>query len=241
MSFQNYASFSKQFFLASLTSFKLVKTILIGIHHSLEKYSVKYPRLTEIIQLTFIYYFAFIDLVFGVLSNVYALGYISIFLEPIYPIAKAILMSTTLRILAAPERIFFLSYLVIELMVIRSIFNFSTLVRYNILLLFSLLMLQGLAISLWDILFHREVVSNVAKWAFDQGAIVHTDRVSSALFFTYTFVLFLFLYIFLYIRALEGKLPTFKFVGAEWITDSVAFWFRIKTPTMRFGKGEGKQ
>jgi hypothetical protein len=22
----------------------------------------------------------------------------------------------------------------------------------------------------------------------------------------------------------------------EWLTDSVAFWLRIKTPTMRFGK-----
>jgi hypothetical protein len=24
----------------------------------------------------------------------------------------------------------------------------------------------------------------------------------------------------------------------EWLTDSVAFWLRIKTPTMRFGKRE---
>jgi hypothetical protein len=26
----------------------------------------------------------------------------------------------------------------------------------------------------------------------------------------------------------------------EWLTDSVAFWLRIKTPTMRFGKRRKK-
>ena len=28
----------------------------------------------------------------------------------------------------------------------------------------------------------------------------------------------------------------FKILFMEWLTDSVAFWLRIKTPTMRFGK-----
>ena len=35
-------------------------------------------------------------------------------------------------------------------------------------------------------------------------------------------------------RALQGNFATIP--GLTWLTDSVAFWLRIKTPTMRFGK-----
>ena len=41
-------------------------------------------------------------------------------------------------------------------------------------------------------------------------------------------------YLYLYIRSIQGKFATIP--GLEWLTDSVAFWLRIKTPTMRFGK-----
>jgi hypothetical protein len=38
----------------------------------------------------------------------------------------------------------------------------------------------------------------------------------------------------MYFKAINNKFVTFY--GMEWLTDSVAFWLRIKTPTMRFGK-----
>jgi len=41
-------------------------------------------------------------------------------------------------------------------------------------------------------------------------------------------------YLYLFIRAVQGHFATIP--GFTWLTDSVAFWLRVKTPTMRFGK-----
>jgi hypothetical protein len=45
---------------------------------------------------------------------------------------------------------------------------------------------------------------------------------------------FVLLYIYLYLQSFRGKFATIPFM--EWLTDSIAFWLRIKTPTMPFGK-----
>jgi hypothetical protein len=123
-------------------------------------------------------------------------------------------------------------------MIVRSTFKFSKLIKYNILLLFAVLMLQGLAISYWDLLFHRQIASSVAKWSFDQGSLIYTDKNLAIVFFLNTFFIFMVSYLYLYIKALSGKFATIP--GMEWLTDSIAFWLRIKTPTMRFGKRKKK-
>jgi len=79
----------------------------------------------------------------------------------------------------------------------------------------------------------------VAKWAYDQGSLIYTDKSLATIFFLNTFVIFLVGYSYLYIRSIQGKFATIP--GMEWLTDSVAFWLRIKTPTMRFGKGKDKK
>ena len=210
------------------------KKILKSIQKSLRDFSQKYPDVSQIIQLTFIYFFAVIDLMYAVLNNVFSLGYLPEILIPFFPLIKAILQSPILKIWASPEKVFFLSYVVIEFMVVRSTFKFSKLVKYNILLLFALLMIQGLVISYWDLLFHRQIASPVAKWAYDQGAIIYTDKSLAIVFFLNTFLIFIFGYVYLYFRAIRGKFATIPTM--EWLTDSIAFWLRIKTPTMRFGK-----
>jgi hypothetical protein len=210
------------------------KKILKSIQKSLRDFSQKYPDVSQIIQLTFIYFFAVIDLMYAVLNNVFSLGYLPEILIPFFPLIKAILQSPILKIWASPEKVFFLSYVVIEFMVVRSTFKFSKLVKYNILLLFALLMIQGLVISYWDLLFHRQIASPVAKWAYDQGALIYTDKSLAIVFFLNTFLIFIFGYVYLYFRAIRGKFATIPTM--EWLTDSIAFWLRIKTPTMRFGK-----
>ena len=217
---------------------KIAKNLITTIRVNLREFSIKYPNSSQIIQLSFIYLFALIDLFHSILNNVFALGYFPEILKPIFPVVKAILVSPLLRAWSSPEKVFFLSYIVIEFMVVRAIFKFSKLVKYNILLVFSLLMVQGLIISYWDLLFHREIATPVAKWAYDQGALIHTDKRLAVFFFFNTFITFVIAYIYLYIRALNGKFATIP--GLEWLTDSVAFWLRIKTPTMRFGKRKKK-
>jgi hypothetical protein len=217
------------------------KTILLFFQERFEQFGMKYPNLSQIIQLTFIYFFALLDLVYSILTTVLAIGPLPELLKPAYPLIKYILESPLLVIWASPEKIFFLSYVTIELMVIRSIFRFSKLVRYNILLIFALLMLQGLAISYWDLLFHREIAAPVAKWAFDQGAILFTDRILASFFFFITFLFFFFTYIFLYIAALRGKFFRSKSKLLSWLTDSICFWLRIRTSTMPFGQKKKKK
>jgi len=204
----------------------------------LRDFSQEYPDVSQIIQLTFIYFFAVIDLLYAVLNNVFSLGYLPEILIPFFPLIKSILQSPILKIWAIPEKVFFLSYVVIEFMVVRSTFKFSKLVKYNILLLFALLMIQGLVISYWDLLFHRQIASPVAKWAYDQGALIYTDKSLAIVFFLNTFLIFMLAYLYLYFRAVRGKFATIP--AMEWLTDSIAFWLRIKTPTMRFGKRKKK-
>ena len=223
-------SFGNQF----LTLFNPFLKVLENFRKTFKTFSEEYPNTAQNIQLTCIYCCAVIDLVHSVLNNVFSLGYIPEFLQWIFPLLKSILMSPFFQIWAGPEKVFFLSYVVIEFMVIRSTFKFSKLIKYNILMLFSLLMIQGLAMSYWDLIFNREISESVSEWVYGSGMLIYTDRQVAIFFFLTTFVIFVSVYFYLYLTALRGKfalLPTM-----EWLTDSVAFWLRIKTPTMRFGK-----
>ena len=213
---------------------KNVKKIWKQIQNQFQTFGEKYPNISQNIQLSFIYFFALVDLLHSVLNNVFSLGYFPEIIRPFFPFIESILLSPFFQFWASPEKVFFLSYVVIELMIVRSAFQFSKLVKYNILLIFALLMLQSLAVSYWDILFNREIAAPVAKWAFDQGALIYSDKNLAITFFLNTFFIFVFGYFYLYIRALQGKFATIPMM--DWLTDSIAFWLRIKTPTMRVGK-----
>jgi hypothetical protein len=203
------------------------------IANSFEAFNQKYPNVNQIIQLTFIYFFAIVDLNFAILSNVFSLGYFPELLKPIFPLISKLLQSPFLKIWASPEKVFFLSYVTIELAIVRKVFNFSKLVRYNILLIFSLLMIQGLVVSYWDLLFNRTVAAPVVKWVVDAGYIINNDKSIAIFFFLNTFFVFVLVYLYLYITAVRGKYSTLPFM--EWLFDSIAFWVKIKTPTMRIG------
>ena len=216
-----------------------VKQILEILLRLIQSFGRKYPNISQMIQLTFIYFFAVIDLTYSILSTVFSLGYYPEILKPFSSLIKQILEAPFFQIWNSPEKIFFLSYVVIEFMVVRSIFNFSKLVRYNILLLFAILMLQGLMISYWDLLFHREIATPVAKWSFDQGAIIFTDKSLAVIFFFNTFLVFFCSYVYLYVIAMRGEF--FRNPKMLWLTDSISFWLKIKTPTMGFGKRKKKK
>lgn len=223
-------SFANQLFLF----FNPVLKRLQAFRKAFKKFSEKYPNTAQTIQLSCIYFCALIDLVQSILNNIFSLSYFPEFLNPILPVLKSILMSPIFQIWASPEKVFFLSYVVIEFMVIRSIFQFSKLIKYNILLLFSLLMLQGLTMSYWDLLFNREISESVSEWVYGSGMLIYTDRQVAIVFFALTFLLFLISYLYLYLTAIEGKFALLP--RMNWLTDSIAFWLRIKTPTMPFGK-----
>lgn len=203
------------------------------IARALQNFGERFPSTAQNIQLTFVYFFALVDLFSSILNYLLSLGFLPEILRPFLPAIHEILVSPLLQIWGSPEKVFFFSYFVIEYMVVKSVFKFSKLVRYNILLIFSLLMVQGLVISYWDLLCHREVAIDTAIWGYEPSALDSDRYLAYSLFFT-TFFLFLFGYLYLYVIALMGKFSTFP--GLDWLTDSVCFWLRIKTPTMRIGK-----
>jgi hypothetical protein len=200
----------------------------------LRNFSQKYPESAEKIQISFIYFFALVDLSYSILNNIFSLGYVPEGLIPIFRPFSEILDSPILKIWASPEKVFFLSYVTIEFMVIRPIFKFSKLIKYNIILIFALLMIQGLIISYWDLFFHREIAITEASFVDGEMNIFDTTKILGFLFFLFTFLAFLSTYIRLYIAAINKRFPQIN--SLTWVTDSVAFWLRIMTPTMKFRK-----
>ena len=69
---------------------KLIKTFKI-LQRQLDEYSKEYPSTVQVIQLSFIYFFAFVDLLFGILTNVLALGDPPLLIQPFMGVITAIL------------------------------------------------------------------------------------------------------------------------------------------------------
>ena len=213
----------------------LIWVLLSGISDLIDQY---FPSMNQNIQLTVIYLFALVDLFNSIFTGMITTGYLPGFLDPYYPLIKSIITNPIIRVLTAPERIFFFSFLVLELMVNRPN-KFSKLVKYNVLLIFTVLMIQGLVLTYWDFLFNRVISIPVLKYSYDQGMIIGLDRELANLFFYFTFMTFFLTYVYFYGKALSGRF--IRVEGLEWLTDSVAFWLKIKTPTMRIGQGYGKK
>jgi hypothetical protein len=207
--------------------------VLKFLWRAMKAFDKAYPNTSQNIQLCFIYCFAFIDLCFAVLQNVFMLGGAPEILLPFIPFFEAILTNSLLKIWASPEKVFFFSFLVIECMIIRPTLKFSKLIKYNVLLIFALLMLQSLCISYWEFLFHRQVTTDVDDWIFGGEVLMFTNLEFGIFFFFMTFLIFLFIYATMLFQALQGKLPTLSFIpGMDLVTDSVSFWLKIRTPTM---------
>lgn len=173
-------------------------------------------RIFERFQLTFIYFFAVVVLTYTIRNS---LGYFPEMLFRLFPFLVPIFDIQALKILAAPEKTFVLYMLIIEIFLNRSFFNFSVLVKFNVLLIFILEMLQNLLVSYWDILFNRELD------VLNGGVVI--ARTATMFFYFFLFLFFFALYLYSYLSSLKGVFPKFPGVLKS-ITDSVAFWLQIK-------------
>lgn len=173
-------------------------------------------RIFEQFQLTFIYFFAVVVLTYTIRNS---LGYFPEMLFRLFPFIVPIFDIQALKILAAPEKTFILYMLIIEIFLNRSFFNFSVLVKFNVLLIFILEMLQNLLVSYWDILFNRELD------VLNGGVII--ARTATMFFYFFLFIFFFALYLYSYISSLKGVFPKFPGILKS-ITDSVAFWLQLK-------------
>jgi hypothetical protein len=180
------------------------------------KSTSKHKNTLQRIQLTFIYFFAVVVLTFSIQS------YIGTFPDLIYKLfpLQQLLNIQFLKIFATPEKTFILYLIILEVLINRSIFKFSLLIKYNVLLIFILEMFQNLLISYWDLLFNREI-------EFVGGGTPVISQEIAIVFFSLLFLFFLLLYLYCYIRSFQGKFPTFP-GPLKPMTDSVAFWLQLK-------------
>jgi len=198
-----------------------------------------FPSARAIIQVSCIYFFACVDLVYSIATFIFSLGTNNGSMSSLYPVISKVLNDPTLMFIMSPEKVFIFSYLAIEICIVQNTFQFTKLVRYNILLVYSLLMLQGTSITFWDMLFNRQIPESSAAFAWGEGFLTGVNRPIGTFFFTVTFVFYLTLYAYCYSCAFVGRFPKFP-KGFTWITDSIAFWMRIRTNTMPYGKRRKK-
>jgi hypothetical protein len=140
----------------------------------------------------------------------------------IFPFLQQLMDFQLLKILATPEKTFILYLVVLEVLINRSILNFSLLVKFNVLLIFILEMFQNLISSYWDLLFNREIEIFAAT-----GGTFLKDL--TTLFFCFFFLSFLSIYLYCYFRSLQGLFPAFP-GPLQRLIESVAFWLQIKIP-----------
>jgi hypothetical protein len=196
--------------------------------------SIKIEDFFQYCQLTLLYTIALADFTHSFLTVILTLGYTPEILQPALPFIKRALNSRILKLWISPERMFMMSYFAIDLMVIKSKLKLSKLVRYNILLLFSILMFQGILSGYWDFFFNRDILTQALKYRPNsKPAVLHNTAALSKLYLN-LFISFLCIYFYLYMQAVQGKF--FTFPGMSWFTDSLAFWLRIKTPSMEVGE-----
>lgn len=168
-------------------------------------------------QITSLYFCAVIVLMYTVKNS---LGFFPEMLFDFFPFLAPVFDWPILKILATPEKTFVLYLLILELIINRSVFGFSILVKYNVLLIFILEMVQNLLASYWDILFIRELATYT-------GGLPIIARDVTLLFFVFLFVIFLGLYMIAFYQSFCGRIPSFPGV-LRCITDSVAFWLQLK-------------
>jgi hypothetical protein len=177
----------------------------------------------ERIQLTFIYFFATVVLSYAIQGY---LGGFPEFVFQMFPFLQDFLSNPILKLLATPEKTFVIYLVVLELLMNRSRFGFSLLVKFNILLIFILEMFQNLMVSYWDLFFNREIEYNYV------GGEPIFDQELAIFFFIVLYFFFLMTYFYCYTKSIRGRFPVFPGT-ASFVTDSVAFWLQIKIPKKR--------
>ena len=191
---------------------KGIKKLIKFIQNTSQKNYIIFQRF----QLSFIYFFGLVVLIYTINNS---LGFLPDFLFKFFPFLDPILKIQFLKILATPEKTYVLYLLVIELLINRSTFKFSTLIKYNVLMIFILEMLQNLLISYWDLLFTRELEIF--------GGNTTVVKYASMLFFSFLFVCNFGIYFYCYVQSFRGKFPILK-GPLSILSNSVAFWLQIK-------------
>ena len=192
----------------------------------LRKTAKKYSRILECFQLTFIYFITLVSFAYTIKNG---LGTFPDTLLDFFPVINQLVNIESLRILSDSDRTFFFYILTIEIVINRSFLNLSRLVKFHIVLVFILELLQNMVMNYWDLFVNREL--DIISYN-----TIAENRWTPA-FCTYIFVIFFILYAYSYIESLRGRFPIFP-GPLKSITDSAGIWVRIKTSNKKQKKDD---
>lgn len=195
---------------------QLISQNFTYLFQDLDRIGKKKKKTFEKIQLTFIYFFALATLIITI--NLY-LGFFPELYANFIPFSKEILASPLALYIASPGKTFILYLLINELIIIRSFFNFSVIIRFHILYIIILEMIMNALINWWDFLCNKEI---------DEYTYKFIDRVIAQEFFSGIFLIFFSIYFYSYIQAMRNKLPKLPHPVLQKIPDSAAFWLQLQ-------------
>jgi hypothetical protein len=177
---------------------------------------IRNRHIIQRIQLTFIYFFAIVVLSYNTIGY---LGEFPLIFE-YFPGWKAVLRNPIMGMLNSQEIAFSFCFVLIQLLNNRSRYAFTTLLKYNIMLIFLLEMCQNTIALYCDML------------AGDEMEIMSTAKEYAAFplvnyFYIFFYFFCLAIYIWCYGRSFTGHYPIFT-GPTRVITDSVAIWLKLK-------------
>jgi hypothetical protein len=178
----------------------------------------------DFFQLNFIYLLALLDLIFNSLQYIIIHDYLIKLPKMLSFTFLKMFQYKIFMVWHKPQNIYYFSLLIIDLFIIKSIFNFSEIVKYNLLLIFILLMLQSLFLNYWDLLFNSQNLFNNINISNTEEFII-PNKILSLIYLFQIFIIFFSIYLFFYINALKQKFIKSKLIN--WLTNSVAFWLKI--------------
>jgi hypothetical protein len=185
------------------------------IFRRIQKSSKKHKKVYEKMQLTTIYILGGLTLLYSLKAGI---GKVPDFLYEILPFSRQILNSGIIEFFSSPEKIFLIYILITEYIINRPLFQFSLLIKFNILYIFILEMFQSLALLLWDLFFGREFTES-------SDPLI---QLLVTMFFYLIFAVFFYLYGNAYFYGIQGYFPSSSNLFVQKLIDSVAFWLRVK-------------
>ena len=183
------------------------------------------------ILLTLLYLIGFFDLFNNTLKDLYLIETPLRVLIPYFFIFEKIFKLKLINVWLNPNNIFIFVYLVFKLFITKSIIKLPNILKYNLLFLLVLLVTQRIISMYLDTFFNNDIVL-VNNSLFRQNIYLNNNFLNLLTF--QKFLIFFFLYVYLYITSLFNKYPNISFLKP--LTDSIAFWLRFKTPSMKIGK-----
>jgi hypothetical protein len=199
----------------------ILKRRLISFNISTRKFTKKYPTVLQSLQVTVTYTVAILSLFYSLISM---LGGVPGMLESVIPpTLEKFVNSPIYSLFFAPERAYIIYLFTIEFVIYRKMFQFSPIIKYHILLIFLLEMVQNLLLSYWDLFFSGSMAGSAL------------DMTIGMIFLALIFIVLFSSYFYGFFCAIRGKFAVFPHMN--WLTNSVAIWLRIKKRNM----GKDKQ